>query len=150
MTTGQWDDDRVVVELAAALSEPDVPPTVLEVAKAVYTWRTVDAELAALAYDSASGEAFAGTRGSVGAPRSLTFRAAGVLIELEVTDDSLVGQVVPPERGVLEVHQGPGESVFVPVAATGSFCVHPRPRQAFRLTFRPARGGRVVTDEVTP
>lgn len=76
----RWDDDRLVAELAAALAPPDVPAGVVEAAKAVYTWRTLDAQLAALAYDSAkSGESLIGVRGGSAQPRSLAFEAPGVL-----------------------------------------------------------------------
>jgi hypothetical protein len=62
----------------------------------VFTWRTVDAELAALVDDSMMDAAAAGLRGS-GEPLLLTFESVHVVIEVTVTggatDRELVGQV---------------------------------------------------------
>ena len=68
-------------------------------AKAVWTWRTIDAELAELAHDSLFDEdALAGVRGA-STLRALSFAAGSVFIELEVSEDrdrrGFVGQVMP-------------------------------------------------------
>lgn len=147
----RWDDDRLVAELAAALAPLDVPAGVLEAAKAVYAWRTVDAQLAALTYDSAmSGESLVGVRGSSGLPRSLAFEAPGISLEVDITRDALVGQVLPVEAGTLEVRQVSGAHTRVPVDSTGAFRVQPLPRTAFRLVYTSERGHRLITDQVEP
>jgi hypothetical protein len=73
-----------------------VPQAVVEAARAAYTWRTIDAELAELTADSAM--ATAGVR-STSAPRLLTFEGAGVEVEVEVAQTGstrhLSGQLVP-------------------------------------------------------
>jgi hypothetical protein len=73
-----------------------VPQAVVEAARAAYTWRTIDAELAELTADSAM--ATAGVR-STSAPRLLTFEGAGVEVEVEVAHTGstrhLSGQLVP-------------------------------------------------------
>jgi hypothetical protein len=73
-----------------------VPQAVVEAARAAYTWRTIDAELAELTADSAM--ATAGVR-SASAPRLLTFEGAGVEVEVEVAHTGstrhLSGQLVP-------------------------------------------------------
>ncbi len=73
-----------------------VPQTVVAAARAAYTWRTIDAELAELTADSAM--ATAGVR-STSAPRLLTFEGAGVEVEVEVAQTGstrhLSGQLVP-------------------------------------------------------
>jgi hypothetical protein len=149
MTTKQWNDEKVMAELALALKEPDVPPSILEAAKAVYTWRTVDAELAQLSYDSAAaGNTLVGVRGVAAPLRSLSFEAPGLLIEVDVTGDSLVGQVVPPEPGTLEVHEASGLSTRVSVDETGCFNVRPLPTRAFRLAYHTAAGCQAVTVSV--
>lgn len=147
----RWDGDRLVSELASALAPPDVPLGVLEAAKAVYTWRTVDAQLAALSYDSAvSGDALVGLRGTTAPPRTLAFEAPDLSLVAEVTEDALVGYVLPAEAGVLEVQEAPGVCRRVPVDSTGGFRVHPLPRAAFRLVYTGERGQRLVTDRVLP
>lgn len=73
-----------------------VPQAVVEAARAAYTWRTIDAELAELTADSAM--ATAGVR-STSAPRLLTFEGAGLEVEVEVAQTGstrhLSGQLVP-------------------------------------------------------
>ncbi len=53
---GQWwsDDDQLLEVLRDALTTArEVPPGLVAAGKAAYSWRTIDAELAALTYDSA-------------------------------------------------------------------------------------------------
>lgn len=73
-----------------------VPQAVVEAARAAYTWRTIDAELAELTADSALADA--GVRSS-SAPRLLTFEGDGVEVEVEVAQTGstrrLSGQLVP-------------------------------------------------------
>ncbi|SRR6266511_3849598 len=110
------DDEALLEELRAVAARVDpTPEFVLSAAKAAFTWRTIDdelAELAELTYDSALEEEGAGAvRGGKG-PRMLTFEAPEVTIELEVTSSgaqrSLMGQVVPPAAGRVEVRHAGG------------------------------------------
>src|SRR5674536_166433 len=94
-----WDDDdRLLAELRRVLRRIDpVPPHVTAQAKDAFTWRTVDEELAALSYDSGVDELEAtGVRSTEAQPRTLTFEAGGVLLELGVNAGVVLGQVVPP------------------------------------------------------
>jgi hypothetical protein len=95
--------------LATALDavEP-LPEHVLEGARAAFSWRTIDAELAELAFDSATSSA--GVR-SGGTERELTFRSAELEIELLVagTDElRLMGQLVPPGEATVELRTQSG------------------------------------------
>lgn len=104
MTQPRWtDDDELLADLRAALggSAPRSEREA-EAARAAWTWRTVDAELATLSYDSLLDDRVV-VRGTVSAPRSLVFDAADLTVELEVTAGRVVGQLVPP---------GPGEVVL--------------------------------------
>lgn len=98
-------DDRLLEELQHALEVADpVPDDVLAAAKASFTWRTVDAELAELQFDSAVDE-LAGVRGD-GGERQLTFRSGDVEIEVTVHGDRarrLTGQIVPPQPASVEL-----------------------------------------------
>lgn len=81
---------------ALAASEP-VPEHVLAGARAAWTWRTVDEELAALVFDSVLETS--GVR-SESTARQLTFRRGDAEIEVMVVDDTsrrVVGQLVPPQ-----------------------------------------------------
>jgi hypothetical protein len=90
-----------------------VPQAVVEAARAAYTWRTIDAELAELTADSAL--AAAGVRSS-SAPRLLTFEGNGVEIEVEVAQTGstrrLSGQLVPvgPAQVTVRWPGGTGET----------------------------------------
>ena len=80
-------DATTEAELRALFSRVDpVPPLLDEAARAAFTWRTVDAELAELMRDSADAEEEAGAllvRGG-GGPRQLSFESPRLGIELEV------------------------------------------------------------------
>src|SRR5436190_24385792 len=113
---------EMLAELRSVIDEVDAPPAdVVAAAKASFTWRTVDADLAELAeitFDSLVDEE-AGTlvRGA-GQPRLLTFTATGVEIEVEVTPSGrayrLLGQVIPAAPGDLEVrHPNSTQAVAV-------------------------------------
>jgi hypothetical protein len=92
--------DELLGRLGEALLAADpVPERVLAGARAAFTWRTIDAELAELVFDSATEPT--GVRGGVeDTARQVTFQAPGVEIEVMVIDDGsrrIVGQLVPPE-----------------------------------------------------
>lgn len=99
------DDDELfkLVGEAMGFTAP-VPRQVIEAAYGAFTWRTIDAELAELAFDSALADA--GTRAVATGQRELTFRASGVEIEAIVVDDpdlALEGQLIPPTCREMEL-----------------------------------------------
>lgn len=82
------------------------PPEVGLAARACFSFRDADAELAALLYDSALEGQMVGVRGggAGGAQRSLTFQAGDRVIEVELLSNGrLVGQLVPPQAEPVEV-----------------------------------------------
>ena len=103
-------DEELLRQLGAALEAADpVPPEVLAAAKASFTWRTVDAELAALVFDSA-GDELVGVR-RAGVARQITFRGSGVEIEVQMVAKParrLIGQLVPPQPAIIELHHATG------------------------------------------
>lgn len=116
-TTGAGRDEESgdpMTTLSALVARMDpVPPAVLEAARATFTWRTIDAELAELAFDSTSSDAvLAGVRSAAAGPRLLSFEAPGLVIELEVSEIGdlrrFVGQLVPPTAAELEVRHPTG------------------------------------------
>jgi hypothetical protein len=139
-------DDIFLDELrAAATTTADpLPSRVKAAALAAYTWRTIDAELAQLSFDSADEAALAGVRGD--APRLLSFSSDDVTIDVEVARDpahrSLTGEAVPAPTHV-EMQRATGDVVDVPCDANGRFRLDgaaPGPAR-----FRLAIGGRIVT-----
>jgi hypothetical protein len=103
-------DDELEEELRilAAWLEP-VPPDVIASAVSAYTWRTVDAELAELVYDSMLDED-AATLVRGGTERLVTFRSGELTIDVEVAVmgplRNLTGRIVPARRaGVTIKHR---------------------------------------------
>lgn len=144
-------DAMTMFSALAARMDP-VPQAVLDAARGSFTWRTIDAELAEIAFDSVLDEHLAGVRGPMTGPRLLTFEAVDVAIELEVTDVGgqrrLVGQVVPSDAAAVEVRHAEGAT---PVSTDdmGRFAVEEIP--AGPVSVRVQRPGRepVDTDWVT-
>ena len=140
-------DDEMLALVAAMLRAADPPPErVTEGAKAAFTWRTIDAELAELVFDSASD--LAGVRSETG-NRQVTFRAPGVEIEVMVIDDDrrrVVGQLIPP--GEAEIELVSGDSVrSVRSDAIGRFAVDEIEPGPVRIVVLGAHGQRSVQTE---
>ncbi len=152
MTAGWWsDDDELLSALREARGEErDVPAHFVEAGKAVFTWHSIDAELAAITYDSlAEALPTAVTRAEHAAIRELTFAARHVTIHIQVAGDSLHGQVVPPQRGEIEVHVRGRTPQVIEVDEQGWFAVAPVPRASFRLLYRTLTGSSALTDWLT-
>ena len=86
------------------------PPEAVAAAQGLFTWRTVDAELAELTHDSLVAPREPGVR-AAGQPRILTFEAGALTVEVEVDDvpgaRRLIGQLTPPGPAELELRCGP-------------------------------------------
>ncbi|GAA1870798.1 hypothetical protein GCM10009836_59340 [Pseudonocardia ailaonensis] len=99
-------DEALALELAAALADHRAPSDVTAAAKALFTWRTVDAELAALVFDSLVDEEELQVR-SVAGPRTVAFAAGDTEIEIEIVPGAegrrLVGQTVPAAAAEVEI-----------------------------------------------
>jgi hypothetical protein len=150
--TDVTDDERLLAELGDAVrAGQQVPAGFVAAGKAAFAWRNVDAELATL-----TGTALVGTRAEPASPhaepaslRSLSFVARELSIEVEVTADALLGQIVPPQPGEIELHGRHGSTQAVPVDEVGWFVIRPVPGTMFRLRLRTADGTAVVTEWVT-
>jgi hypothetical protein len=147
--TSQWwaDDDGLFAALGSALkTAQDMPRDFVDAGKAAFAWHNIDAELAALTYDSAhQKEALATTRAEQAPLRALTFASADWTIELEITDDALCGQIVPPEPGRVELRMVGGEVVTATIDEVGYFVIRPIPSGSFRLHCQLSGGANVLT-----
>lgn len=152
----EWwsDDDRLLATLEDAVSSAQaVPSSFLAAGKAVYAWRTIDAELADLTYDSAADpELLSAIRAESATLRALTFVSAGLTIEIEVTPEGLLGQISPVQAGQVTAYAGTADageenSGFgtAVIDELGFFVIRPLPAEAFRLLCRTASGVTVLT-----
>jgi hypothetical protein len=67
----------------------------------------------------------------------------------QVIDDSLLGQVLPPQAATIEVQARTGAGRVVHADEIGSFSIRSIPRSRFRLRCRAAAGIDVLTSWVT-
>ena len=146
-----WSDDELLTALRTAVRAREaVPAGWIEMARAAYAWRTIDAELAELTRDSAAGlGASAPVRSEAAGLRSLTFSSAHLTIEVEVTDEALFGQILPPREGTVEVQTRTGPAGTARVDVTGCFCVEAVPAGRFRLRCRTTDSIDAATEWVT-
>ena len=92
--TDPLDDDELMALLGEAVAEEAaVSERRRTAARAAFTWRSVDAELAELLHDSAL-DAGAAVRSGVSEPRTLSFGHSGLTLEVEVDGETLLGQVI--------------------------------------------------------
>ncbi|GAA3631239.1 hypothetical protein [Microlunatus ginsengisoli] len=144
------EQDRPWLELLReSLAEVDqVPAHILEAGYAAFSWRTIDAELALLTYDSTAPGALAGARSQQASLRAMTFASASCTIELQLDGDAVLGQLIPADGGgALSLLLRDGTSTAIPYDELGCFTVTPSPGEAFRLQLSgdPA----VITDWIT-
>lgn len=151
MNLDDWDDDELLRELQQALrARRAVPPEFVEAAKNAFAWRNIDAELAQLTYDSIDGSGLiAATRSEAASIRALTFTHPRLIIELEVSADAVLGQIVPAQSGTIEVQTHAGTDPEISTDEIGCFSIQPIPPGPFRLRCRVAADIDVLTGWVT-
>ena len=144
------DDDTLMDALREAIRAREAVPTwFVETGKSAYAWHNIDAELAQLTYDSERDQRMVTTtRSETASIRALTFTSARLSIELEVSEDSLLGQILPPQVGTLEIHTTTGIDNTT-VDEIGIFAVEPIPNGSFRLRYRTPNGVDVMTGWIT-
>jgi hypothetical protein len=151
MVAQGWDDEELLAALREALRAREaVPPEFVEAAKNAFAWHNIDAELAQLTYDSSRDSDYeASLRAEAASIRALTFTSPHLTIELEVTQDSLLGQVIPAQAGEIRIQPEEGAETEFPADEIGCFSIRPIPSGPFRLHCRTATGIDVLTGLVT-
>ncbi|MET9153890.1 hypothetical protein ABZX82_21850 [Streptomyces griseoflavus] len=143
-----WDDgfDTGLLEeelrQAAAVLDP-LPPALLQSAVDAYALYDLDARVAELTFDSLV-DAIP-VRGATDVPRMLTFSAGGVTLDVEVSAQGLMGQVLPPQPARIEVLGGPRTTAALTADDMGRFAADTTPAGPFALRLR--AGDEVVTTE---
>ncbi len=146
-------DEELLAELQDAGRLDAVPSEAVAAARAAFMWRTIDAELAELTYDSLlDDQPLAGVRSTTPA-RFLSFASepANLTVEIEVLSEAetrrLVGQFVPGQRGEVEVRHASG-SLTIEVDELGRFTVDDLTPGPVSLRCQAASGATVATDWV--
>jgi len=154
VTVTDWNDDGQLLEALrdALVAEDDMPRSFVEAGKAAFAWRTIDAELAALTYDSAweAAEAAPVRSAESATLRALTFASDGWTIELELTAEGLLGQLDPPAAGEITARTDSGVLASARVDDLGFFVLKPLPKVPYRLVYVADDGPTILTVWVTP
>lgn len=143
-------EERLADELRRLFQEETpLPPNLREAAKAVFTWRTVDAEIASLVLDSLSPHAQDAVlvRSAEFQARLLVLEASDLTIEIQVLPQGdrrrLLGQLTPPQPGEItvehadEVSNGHADEL-------GRFLIEGAAPGLMRISVRSASGRRLV------
>ncbi|WP_329600247.1 hypothetical protein OIE43_05570 [Streptomyces pseudovenezuelae] len=130
---------------ATAILDP-VPAALRQIAMEAFALHDLDSQIAELSFDSVV-DALP-VRGATGAPRMLTFHAGEVTVDVELTPQGLMGQVLPPRSARIEVLSGPQAGSPLTTDDMGRFTCDTSPAGPFALRLR--TGGQViVTDWLT-
>jgi hypothetical protein len=139
-----FDADLLEEELrrAAAILDP-VPAELRRIAVEAYALHDLDARIAELTFDSVVDGI--PVRGAMDTPRMLTFHSGEVTVDVEVSAQGLMGQVMPPQPARIEVLTGPQSATSLDADDLGRFGSEVAPAGPFALRLR--TGGQVVVTE---
>ncbi|MFF4760257.1 hypothetical protein [Streptomyces sp. NPDC001292] len=128
---------------AAVILDP-VPGHLRQLAVEAFALRDLDARIAELTFDSLVDAV--PVRGATDTPRMLTFQAGELTVDVEVTGDGLMGQVLPPQPARIEVLTGPRRpNPALTADELGRFTGDAPPAGPFALRLR--AGAEVVVTE---
>ncbi|MBT2904876.1 hypothetical protein [Streptomyces sp. McG8] len=129
------EDELLEEELrqAASLLDP-VPPALLQSAIDAFALRDLEARVAELTFDSLV-DAIP-VRGAAAAPRMLTFSAGGTTLDVELTEQGLIGQVLPPAPARIDILTGPRPDTTATADDMGRFTAPVIPSGPFALRLR--------------
>ena len=113
--------------LVDAILSEDPPAEAVDLVKNAFTWRTIDAELMELTYDSVLDEA--GVR-DASARRTLEFNAGDITVILEVHGLVVAGSITPGQSGTARLSVRDAEVASAQIAAGRFRLVSDRPGAA--------------------
>jgi hypothetical protein len=154
MTISAYDQDLLVRLGDVAAQADPVPDLVLDLARAAWETRALDAELLRLVAETTGVPA--GVRSVVDQPRVLSFDGGGLVLDLQVERAGpgvrLVGQVLPwPEAGgTVTVEQPDGSRHDAVVGELGDFVVEGLALALLRLHLQPVEGAPLTTGWIAP
>ncbi|MGQ4439519.1 hypothetical protein ACN6LI_003120 [Streptomyces violaceoruber] len=135
---GELHDGLLEEELrqAAAILDP-VPAELRRTAVDAFVLHDLDARVAELTFDSLVDGI--PVRGETDPPRMLTFQSDGVTVDVEVTAEGLIGQLLPPGPAGIEVLSGPREHARLTADDMGRFTGEAPLAGPFALRLRTGR-----------
>jgi len=146
-----WDDETLLAALRQALhARQAVAPAFVEAGKNAFAWHNIDAELAQLTYDSTLDSALElSLRAEAASIRALTFTSAHLTIELEVAQDSLLGQIIPAQPATIRIQPRGDAETALTTDEIGCFSIEPIPSGQFRMHCHTAAGVEALTGWIT-
>jgi hypothetical protein len=149
--TKGWDDEEVLAALRRAMhAQRAVPPEFIEAGKNAFAWHNIDAELAQLTYDSILDPApELALRAEAASIRALTFTSVHLTIELEVAQESLLGQIIPAQPATIKIQPREDAETVLATDEIGCFSLRPLPSGPFRMHCHTAAGVDALTGWIT-
>jgi hypothetical protein len=142
------DGELLTILHEAFLARKAVPPEFIQVAQKAYAWHNVDYELAQLTYDSPPPAGT--TRAETASIRAMVFCSPHLIIDLEVANGVIIGQLVPTCDHPIEIQITTGANRMVTIDTFGCFEISPIPHVPFRLHCQTADGTDVRTGWIIP
>jgi 5-keto 4-deoxyuronate isomerase len=150
MLEGQESSDDV--ELLAMLrsmltGSAAVPAAVTAAARAAFDTRSLDAELAALIYDSATDDRLlVGSRAAADSARILVFRTEESTIEIEFVDGRALGQIDPAGAGTVSLESPQAALGQAEIDSAGCFVIEGSFSGMIRIVLHGPDDARLVTE----
>jgi hypothetical protein len=119
VNSSMWSDEELLCELGAALREPPVDESFTRAAQAIFTWRTMDADLELLLR-----------------PRMLVFRGERMSVGINIGEAGIAGQLIPPRPGWVTLVASDGRLAIARADDIGCFALPPPAPGPMRLACR--------------
>ena len=145
MSLPKWTDDELLQELRAALDEAPVDDSVIHAAQAVFSWRTVDADLELL---DAGAELTAGAPVRGSGQGMLSFHGERLSVEIEVDEAGITGLLTPPQPAQVTLVTADGAQATTRADEVGCFTFPPPGNGPLRIECR-LDADRFITEWVT-
>jgi hypothetical protein len=143
----RWTDDEMLQELRAALEEAPVDDSIISAAQAVFSWRTVDADLELLGLDS-DYELTAGAQVRGGGQGLLSFHGERLSVEIEIDEAGITGLLTPPQPAQVTLMTVDGAQATTRADEVGCFTFPPPGPGPLRIECR-LDADRFITEWVT-
>jgi hypothetical protein len=141
------DDEALLADLGSALagSRRPLADQVVVGGRAAFTFLTMEEELAGLVYDSLLEAEPVGHGRAPVAARTVVFESETVSVQMEITQDGIVGQVVPIAGAKVSAEAADGRRTEVVTDEVGCFAL-PTPSHGPMRLYVATSGATTVTE----